>query len=485
MPGTCIPTSPRRSSGTRIFGSRTSSASAWSPRCCSPTASRSSSTRSTTIPAPPPPSSRRPAGRPTTAGWSTSAREAPERRRGQMQTSFDDVDQAVKDVHWAKEHGLGGIMLPELTSREPGRSSTPSSTRSGPRAWRPACRSARTAAPASPTTGPAGFAAMLAVMAENAFFSNRSLWMLISGGVFDRFPELRVSYVETQAYLLVAALQHLDSMVNPAGDWMGFARTMDREETTERFASEYLGTERVRRDLPVLARPDPDRRPRRQGRRRAAAARRPHRCRRGHVRRGLPAVRVDLRAHHGRGRDPGGDSRRDRRGRPQDPVGERGQGLRLRSRRAAAPHRPRRLRARRRARRRREADAHDATRHQGSADAELVGEGDGVASRGQLRESTGEEDQMAKTAIISIDGHVKGSRQRVPRLCPAEVPGCLRRTGEGGRGGRDARCGEPASRVRPRGPVGLRPSDREPREHRRGGRGAVRQRPAVPDESAR
>jgi predicted TIM-barrel fold metal-dependent hydrolase len=92
-----------------------------------------------------------------------------------------------------------------------------------------------------PDYGPAGFAAMVSVMAENAFFSNRSLWMFISGGVFDRFPELRVSYVETQAYLLVAALQHLDSMVNPAGDWMGFARTMDREETTERFASEYLG----------------------------------------------------------------------------------------------------------------------------------------------------------------------------------------------------------------------------------------------------
>jgi hypothetical protein len=30
-------------------------------------------------------------------------------------------------------------------------------------------------------------------------------------------------------------------MVNPAGDWMGFARTRNREQTTERFASEYLG----------------------------------------------------------------------------------------------------------------------------------------------------------------------------------------------------------------------------------------------------
>jgi hypothetical protein len=30
-------------------------------------------------------------------------------------------------------------------------------------------------------------------------------------------------------------------MVDPAGDWMGFARTRNREKTTQRFASEYLG----------------------------------------------------------------------------------------------------------------------------------------------------------------------------------------------------------------------------------------------------
>jgi predicted TIM-barrel fold metal-dependent hydrolase len=165
---------------------------------------------------------------------------APERRRGQMQTSFLDVDQTVQDVHWAKEHGLGGIMLPELTPE--------SRAFVDPELdpiWA-ACE--ETDLPISahggasfPDYGPAGFAAMVAVMAENAFFSNRSLWMLISGGVFDRFPALRVSYVETQAYLMVAALQHLDSMANPAGDWMGFARSMDREETTDRLGSEYLG----------------------------------------------------------------------------------------------------------------------------------------------------------------------------------------------------------------------------------------------------
>ena len=40
------------------------------------------------------------------------------------------------------------------------------------------------------------------ISTENAFFSNRSLWMLIAGGVFDRFPDLRAAWVETQVHLV-------------------------------------------------------------------------------------------------------------------------------------------------------------------------------------------------------------------------------------------------------------------------------------------
>jgi predicted TIM-barrel fold metal-dependent hydrolase len=166
--------------------------------------------------------------------------QAPERRRGQMQTNFIDVERAVRDVHWAKEQGLGGILLPELT-----RDSRSFVDTTLDPIWA-ACEEARLPISAHggtslPDYGAGGFPSMMAAMAENAFFSNRSLWMLISAGVFDRFPGLLVTYVETQAYMIAAALQHLDSMVDPAGDWMGFARTRNREQTTEHFASEYLG----------------------------------------------------------------------------------------------------------------------------------------------------------------------------------------------------------------------------------------------------
>ena len=76
--------------------------------------------------------------------------KAPEQRRGQMSMSFADVDEAVKDVYWAKEHGLGGIALPGLTRGE-STSSIPTWTPSGTPARRPASRSASTAGASTPT----------------------------------------------------------------------------------------------------------------------------------------------------------------------------------------------------------------------------------------------------------------------------------------------------------------------------------------------
>jgi predicted TIM-barrel fold metal-dependent hydrolase len=166
--------------------------------------------------------------------------QSPGRRKGQVLTSFMDVDQAVKDVHWAKEMGLGGIMLPQLT-RESRLFLDPELDP----IWA-ACQEAGLPISAHggasiPQYGEGGFGALLTSMAEHGFFSNRSLWMLVSGGVFDRFSDLRVCYTETQADLLLAALRHLDAVENPKGDWMAFAKTLDKTDTTERGPSEYLG----------------------------------------------------------------------------------------------------------------------------------------------------------------------------------------------------------------------------------------------------
>ncbi|MGH9007027.1 MAG: amidohydrolase family protein [Acidimicrobiales bacterium] len=170
--------------------------------------------------------------------------KAPDRRRGQMSMSFADIDQAVQDVYWAKEHGLGGIALPGLT-------------RGGKYYFDPeldpvwaACQ--ETGLPISQhgggfdPNGPQGsagirgtapgFGAFMMISTENAFFSNRSLWMLIVGGVFDRFPELRATWIETQVHLIIPTITYLDKVCD--SDWMG---QWGIKPTIKRKPSDYFG----------------------------------------------------------------------------------------------------------------------------------------------------------------------------------------------------------------------------------------------------
>jgi predicted TIM-barrel fold metal-dependent hydrolase len=170
--------------------------------------------------------------------------QSPQRRRGQMVMSFADVDRAVEDVYWAKEHGLGGIALPGLTrdgkfffdaDLDPiwaacQETDLPISQHgggidpNGPRG----SGDIRATAP--------GFGAFMMLSTENAFFSNRSLWMLIVGGVFDRFPDLRAAWVETQVHLIIPTISYLDRVCD--SDWMG---QFSIKPTIKRKPSEYFG----------------------------------------------------------------------------------------------------------------------------------------------------------------------------------------------------------------------------------------------------
>jgi predicted TIM-barrel fold metal-dependent hydrolase len=157
---------------------------------------------------------------------------------GQALVLFDDVEQAVRDVHWAQEHGLGGIMMPGL---DPGGTfffdpvldpiwaaiqdvGLPISQHGGAGA---------------PTYTPGGMAAILTLAYESAFFSGRSLWQMIVGGVFDRFPDLRVAFVETEVHWIGPALQQFDKRVRVGDDWTKFARHLQRERAFSRLPSEY------------------------------------------------------------------------------------------------------------------------------------------------------------------------------------------------------------------------------------------------------
>jgi predicted TIM-barrel fold metal-dependent hydrolase len=172
--------------------------------------------------------------------------EAPGRRKGQLAMSFDDIDQTVKEIYWAKENGLGGVRLPGLS-------------RDGLFFFDPALdpvwaacvetgfvvsQHGGAADPNQPMgtegggfrRGP-GFGAFLMISTENAFFSNRSLWMMIAGGVFDRFPELKATWIETQVHFMVPIITNLDKVLE--SDWMG---QLGVKPTLKRLPTEYFGT---------------------------------------------------------------------------------------------------------------------------------------------------------------------------------------------------------------------------------------------------
>jgi predicted TIM-barrel fold metal-dependent hydrolase len=152
--------------------------------------------------------------------------------------SFDDIETAVQDVYWAKEHGLGGIMMPPLN---------PGGTFFFDPVLDPvwaACQD--TGLPVSqhggsgaPAYSPPGFASIITLAMEHSFFSGRSLSQLMVGGVFDRFPDLQVVYVETEAYWMAPTIKRLEQFLGFGSDWMGFARTMNRDSTMSRSPTEY------------------------------------------------------------------------------------------------------------------------------------------------------------------------------------------------------------------------------------------------------
>jgi predicted TIM-barrel fold metal-dependent hydrolase len=164
--------------------------------------------------------------------------QAPDRLAGQALVLFEDVEQAVRDVHWAREHGLGGVMMPGLY---------PGGTYFFDPVLDPIWAAIQeTGLPVSqhggagaPVYTPGGLAAILTLAYEHSFFSGRSLWQMIVGGVFDRFPDLTVVFVETGAQWIGPALQSFDTRIKRGDDWMQFAAFLKREAKFSRLPSEY------------------------------------------------------------------------------------------------------------------------------------------------------------------------------------------------------------------------------------------------------
>ncbi|MGD9795390.1 MAG: amidohydrolase family protein, partial [Acidimicrobiia bacterium] len=162
---------------------------------------------------------------------------APDRRVGFGLVLLDDVGAAVESVHEIAARGIRGVVLP------------------GPggdpwffdRALDPfwgTCESlgllvVQHAAGILPRGVPRGYAALMTIAMENDFFAGRSMWQMMFGGVFDRFPGLRYLIAEGGASWIPLKLDEIDAMVARTSSWSEFAAHIGRESTMQRGAWDY------------------------------------------------------------------------------------------------------------------------------------------------------------------------------------------------------------------------------------------------------
>ena len=164
---------------------------------------------------------------------------APGRFSGQAQVSFDDVALAVADIHEIADQGLGGILMPPLHPEshyffQPELDPIWAAVEE---VGLPLTQHGGTGAPTYKGTD--GFASLMVRAAEHSFFSGRSLWQMILGGVFDRFPGLRLVFVETEAWWVAPMIHQLDRRATAGDDWSEFAELINLHKTHERLPSEY------------------------------------------------------------------------------------------------------------------------------------------------------------------------------------------------------------------------------------------------------
>jgi predicted TIM-barrel fold metal-dependent hydrolase len=138
----------------------------------------------------------------------------PERRAGIGQIFLNDIDDAIEDARWIKEHGLrGGVLLPTIP---------PDVTWVKPiydpeydRLWAvleelelPVNVHGGTGAP---NYGPYPVS-MLLYINEVSFFSQRPFVHMVLSGVFERFPRLKFVMTETGCAWMPPLLKRLDAM---------------------------------------------------------------------------------------------------------------------------------------------------------------------------------------------------------------------------------------------------------------------------------
>jgi predicted TIM-barrel fold metal-dependent hydrolase len=139
------------------------------------------------------------------------AGDTPGRRAGMAQILLNDVDDAVAEIEWAAGQGLfGGILLPGVP---PDCDLPPLYAPDYDPIWA-ACQAH--GMPINNHSGSAGpapaphVAGMAVFMVELGWFSHRVFWHLAFGGVFERFPGVKLVLTEQSCGWVPKVLEHMD-----------------------------------------------------------------------------------------------------------------------------------------------------------------------------------------------------------------------------------------------------------------------------------
>ncbi len=134
---------------------------------------------------------------------------SPQRLLGVAQVPIWDVDAAVEEVRWAKEHGLRALNFPA-----PRRENEPYNEVARYAPFWAAVEEVDlplvTHAGSGDVTGLSGQGGTMLWLSEVLWLSRRGLGQMVFGGVFDRHPELKLILVEQRANWVRHALGELD-----------------------------------------------------------------------------------------------------------------------------------------------------------------------------------------------------------------------------------------------------------------------------------
>ncbi|HEX5613780.1 MAG TPA: amidohydrolase family protein [Acidimicrobiia bacterium] len=139
----------------------------------------------------------------------------PERRAGLGQIFLNDVDEAIKDVRWIKEHNLrGGVLIsaipPDVDYVKPLYDPVYDPL------WK-LCEELEVPVTSHGGTGLPDYGkypvASLLYITEVMFYSQRPFVQLLLSGVFERFPRLKFVMTEMGCAWLPPMLRHFDSLL--------------------------------------------------------------------------------------------------------------------------------------------------------------------------------------------------------------------------------------------------------------------------------